>query len=63
MEIPGSTALRGLALLLFLGTAQAAPVTSLDTDLKPWTGDFDGMLQRRMIRVCAPFSRSLYFND
>jgi membrane-bound lytic murein transglycosylase MltF len=30
---------------------------------KPWTADFDKMLERRMIRVYAPFSRSLYFND
>ena len=30
---------------------------------KPWTGDFDQMLERRMIRVYAPFSRSLYFSD
>jgi len=30
---------------------------------KPWTGDFDKMLERRMIRIYAPFSRSLYFND
>jgi membrane-bound lytic murein transglycosylase MltF len=30
---------------------------------KPWTGDFDKLLQRRMIRVFAPFSRSLYFSD
>jgi membrane-bound lytic murein transglycosylase MltF len=30
---------------------------------KPWKGDFDQMLERRMIRVYAPFSRSLYFND
>jgi membrane-bound lytic murein transglycosylase MltF len=30
---------------------------------KPWTGDFDRMLERRIIRVVAPFSRSLYFND
>jgi membrane-bound lytic murein transglycosylase MltF len=30
---------------------------------KPWTGDFDRLLERRMIRVYAPFSRSLYFND
>jgi membrane-bound lytic murein transglycosylase MltF len=28
-----------------------------------WTGDFDRMLERRMIRVYAPFSRSLYFTD
>ena len=30
---------------------------------KPWTGDFDKLLARRMIRVYAPFSRSLYFSD
>src|SRR5215472_11724105 len=28
-----------------------------------WTGDFDKMLERRIVRVYAPFSRSLYFND
>ena len=30
---------------------------------KPWRGDFDKMLARRMIRIYAPYSRSLYFND
>ena len=30
---------------------------------KPWFGDFQKLLERRMIRVYAPFSRSLYFND
>ena len=30
---------------------------------KPWLGDFDKLLQRRMLRVFAPFSRSLYFSD
>src|SRR6516164_11079848 len=30
---------------------------------KPWTGDFDKMLERRMLRIYAPFSRSLYYND
>jgi len=30
---------------------------------KPWIGDFDRMLERRMIRVYAPYSRSLFFND
>lgn len=31
--------------------------------MKPWRGDFDAMLERRVIRVLVPFSRSLYFND
>jgi membrane-bound lytic murein transglycosylase MltF len=30
---------------------------------KQWTGDFDKMLERRTIRIYAPFSRSLYFSD
>ncbi len=30
---------------------------------KSWTGDFNGMLKRRSIRVLVPYSRSLYFND
>jgi len=31
--------------------------------VKPWRGDFDAMLERRVIRVLVPFSRTLYFND
>jgi membrane-bound lytic murein transglycosylase MltF len=30
---------------------------------KPWQGDFDGMLERRVIRVYVPYSRSMYFID
>jgi membrane-bound lytic murein transglycosylase MltF len=30
---------------------------------KAWIGDFDGMLERRMIRVAAPYSRSLFYID
>jgi membrane-bound lytic murein transglycosylase MltF len=29
----------------------------------PWTGDFDAMLERRVIRVLVPPSRTLYFPD
>ena len=28
-----------------------------------WKGDFNGMLDRRAIRVLVPYSRTLYFND
>ena len=48
-------------------SSSAAPATTAPPQLainnKPWTGDFDRMLERRMIRVYAPFSRSFYFND
>ena len=30
---------------------------------RPWMGDFDRMLDRRVIRVYAPYSRSLFFSD
>jgi membrane-bound lytic murein transglycosylase MltF len=43
-------------------TAAAQP-RKLAIANKPWTGDFDRLLERRMIRVYSPFSRSLYFND
>jgi membrane-bound lytic murein transglycosylase MltF len=57
-------ALRALALLLLATAAQAQqPLTALDPELKAWSGDFDGMLERRTIRVLVPYSRTLYFND
>lgn len=38
-------------------------VRQLDISAKHWTGDFDRMLARRVIRVLVSYSRSLYFND
>ncbi len=31
--------------------------------LKPWTGDFDGMVKRRVIRILTPYSKTHYFVD
>jgi membrane-bound lytic murein transglycosylase MltF len=39
------------------------PLRGLSLKNEEFTGDFDGMLERRMIRVFVPYSRSLYFND
>jgi len=50
-------------------TPPAQPPGDADThrgltfETKSWTGDFDQMLDRRVIRVVVPYSRSLYFND
>jgi membrane-bound lytic murein transglycosylase MltF len=44
-------------------TAGTPTLRQLQIANKPWTGDFDKLLQRRMLRVFAPFSRSLYFSD
>jgi membrane-bound lytic murein transglycosylase MltF len=43
--------------------APSAKARGLTIANKPWAGDFDKMLERRMLRIYAPFSRSLYFND
>lgn len=29
----------------------------------PWSGDFDKMVERRMVRALVPYSRTLYFGD
>src|SRR3982751_1860059 len=46
-----------------VSTGAAGKARGLTISNKPWTGDFDQMLERRMLRIYAPFSRSLYFND
>ncbi len=40
-----------------------AHVRKLSVGDKPWFGDFDKLLERRMIRVLVPYSRSLYYTD
>src|SRR5215813_14216474 len=44
-------------------TPPAAPPRQLSLENKPWQGDFDQMLERRIIRVLIPYSRTLFFND
>jgi membrane-bound lytic murein transglycosylase MltF len=36
---------------------------ALSEVLKPWTGDLDGMVERRMIRVLTTYSKTQYFVD
>jgi membrane-bound lytic murein transglycosylase MltF len=43
--------------------APAKPARQLSLQNEPWKGDFDQMLERRIIRVLAPYSRTLYFVD
>jgi len=43
-------------------TVRRAP-RALPIAVKPWTGDLDKLLERRMIRVAAPYGRTLFFND
>ena len=30
---------------------------------KPWTGDLDGMIERRLVRILVPYSKTFYFLD
>jgi membrane-bound lytic murein transglycosylase MltF len=64
---------RRVAALLAAAILCAVPVGAQEeTATKPrqlslanesWTGDFDGMLERRVIRVLVPYSRTLYYVD
>jgi membrane-bound lytic murein transglycosylase MltF len=44
-------------------SAAAAKQRALPTEAREWKGDFDGMLERRHIRVLVPYSRTLFYND
>jgi membrane-bound lytic murein transglycosylase MltF len=52
-----------LLLLALLAAGAAHAQTALPPRFDPWTGDFDGMQERRALRVLVPYSRTLYFND
>lgn len=43
--------------------AASAKRRALVIAYKPWTGDFDKLVERRMIRVLVPHSRTLFFTD
>ena len=58
------------ALLLFAMTALAAEPPAapkkpraLPTVPREFKGDFDGMVERRAVRVLVPYNRTLFFND
>jgi len=40
-----------------------AVLDDFNVALQPWKGDYDGMVQRRMIRIVVPYSRTHYFLD
>ena len=43
--------------------AELAKSRQLTVSKEPWTGDFEQMLDRRIIRVLVPYSRTLYYLD
>jgi|LakMenEpi03Aug12_release.lakeMendotaPanAssembly.Ray.scaffolds.fasta_scaffold373723_1 membrane-bound lytic murein transglycosylase MltF len=55
-----------LASVSFVRSEQLDPVSQKQADfslpkLHNWTGDFDGMIERRAIRILVPYSRTLFF--
>ena len=65
------TSIMKLLLLLLMSTAVwAAPepsesggreAFSLQVGMRPWKGDFGAMVQRRLIRVLVPYSKTFYY--
>jgi membrane-bound lytic murein transglycosylase MltF len=45
------------------GAQQSGDAASTDLISRPFTGDFDGMVERRMLRILTPYSRTHYFID
>lgn len=49
------------------GAPQASPPATQPEDynvvLRPWKGDYDGMVRRRLIRIAVPYSMTHYFLD
>jgi membrane-bound lytic murein transglycosylase MltF len=44
-------------------STQPPEVRSLEVDRPSWIGDFDGIVERRVLRVALPYSRSLFYLD
>lgn len=53
----------GLASPVHTQTAAAQTRGASLPQLKNWTGDFDGMQKRRVIRILVPYSKTLFFVD
>ena len=53
-----------LSLLYLMGSA--AQVQAIESGLgitEKWSGDYDGMVERHLIRALVPPSKAFYFND
>lgn len=53
-----------LCIMTFSVFAQEATKTStIDIKFKKWTGDLDGIVQRRLLRVLVAYNKTNYFQD
>ncbi|MCU0232757.1 MAG: transporter substrate-binding domain-containing protein [Thermoanaerobaculales bacterium] len=46
-----------------IGPSGALPEDDLSVALAPWKGDYDGMVERRMVRILVPYSMTNFFLD
>lgn len=53
--------LTGSLLTPLINTAQVDNVALVEDVQKKWTGDFDGMIERRKLRVLVVYNKTLYF--
>ncbi len=60
----------GTFLFLSIIVLFTAPLRAEETEkplgldmVKPWTGDFDAMEKRRIVRILVPYSKTIYFID
>ena len=65
MSIMRRGAMAGMAAVLTLSSnaVSAAELLGLDLSRHPFTGDFDGIMARGFVRILAPYSRTLLFQD
>jgi membrane-bound lytic murein transglycosylase MltF len=56
-QAPGKTPAKAAA------PSGQADYTLPDVTAKKWTGDLDGMIKRRQIRILVPYSKTFYFVD
>jgi len=59
-------AVTGLAVMPARAQTDGAPssdVRQLGSEFGTWSGDFDGMLERRLVRVAVPYGRTLFYHD
>ena len=55
-----------LVVVVILAMATTIETKAVDSDFKldqKWTGDFDGMAERHLIRALVPYSKTFYFLD
>jgi membrane-bound lytic murein transglycosylase MltF len=71
MSSTSSRTRRAVLIAAAIAAASSQPLLAQSADrgktslpaLKAWTGDFDGMQKRRVIRVLVPYSKTIYFID